>query len=97
MKVGDLVKFQEACKTAVEYFLREWGDGSLDSVKDIENKWLFYGGQGGMYGRQGITIDKKSGEIDLFYLPDEGNFELLDKAVEISVPKEFKYNNTTSQ
>ena len=43
-----------------------------------------------VYGKQCITIDKDTGERELFYLPNDKNFELLDNAVDIVIPEEYK-------
>lgn len=87
------MKFEEACKKAMEYFKKEYGDTGLCSIRDLGSKWLFDGSdneQRVVYGKQGITVDKKTGELELFYLPDETNFELLDDAVDVNIPEEYK-------
>ncbi|MDD6441948.1 MAG: hypothetical protein PUG71_07565 [bacterium] len=41
---------------------------------DLGESWLFEGENKDIvivYGKQGITIDKKNGELKVFYLPDE--------------------------
>ena len=87
------MKFKSACNKAMEYFKKEYGDTGLCSIKDLGDKWLFDGSddeQSIVYGKQGITIDKKTGEMELFQLPNEKNFELLGDAVDISIPEEYK-------
>lgn len=87
------MKFEIACKKAMEYFKKEYGDTGLCSIKDLGDKWLFDGSdkeQSIVYGKPGITIDKKTGEMELFHLPNEKNFELLDAALDISIPEEYK-------
>ncbi len=87
------MKFKSACNKAMEYFKKEYGDTGLCSIKDLGDKWLFDGSddeQSIVYGKQGITIDKKTGEMELFQLPNEKNFELLDDAADISIPEEYK-------
>lgn len=87
------MKFKSACEKAMNYFQKEYGDTGFCSIKDLGDRWLFDGASassGTVYGKQGITIDKKTGEIDLFYLPDDKNFELLEEAVEIVIPEEYR-------
>lgn len=43
-----------------------------------------------MYGKQRITIDKKTGIIKLFVLPDIKKFELLEKAKGTEVPEKYR-------
>ena len=87
------MKFELACKKAMEYFKKEYGDTGLCSIKDLGDKCLFDGSddeQSIVYGKQGITVDKKTGKLEIFYLPDEVNFKLLDNATDVDIPEEYK-------
>ena len=82
-----------ACKKAMEYFKKEYGDIGFCSIKDLGEKWLFDGNDADktvVYGKPGITIDKKNGEQNFFFLPDIENFKLLDKAINIEIPIEYR-------
>ena len=77
----------------MNYFEKEYGDTGLCLIMDIGDRWLFDGASAQsetIYGKQGITIDKNTGEIDLFYLPNDKNFELLEDAVDIVILEEYK-------
>lgn len=87
------MKFRLACEKAMEYFKENYGDSGFCSIQDLGECWLFEGkNKNGLviYGKPGITINKESGKQELFCLPDEKNFELLDEAVEIVVPEEYR-------
>lgn len=87
------MKFETACKKAMNYFSKEYGDAGLASIKDLGDKWLFDGANEDssvVYGKQCITIDKDTGEREIFCLPNEKNFKLLENAVDIVVPEEYK-------
>lgn len=87
------MKFGLACAKAMDYFKKEYGDVGFVSIKDIGGKWLFNGANAErsvVYGRPGVTVDKDTGELDFFFLPDENNFALLDKATDIEIPEEYR-------
>lgn len=63
------MKFETACKKAMNYFSKEYGDAGLASIKDLGDKWLFDGANEDssvVYGKQCITIDKDTGEREIF-------------------------------
>lgn len=87
------MEFVIACKTALKHFRREYGDTGFYSIKDIGDRWVFFGGDKKgrvFYGKMGITIEKNGDKIDYFYLPDKHNFELLDHAKDVEVPEKFR-------
>lgn len=87
------MKFETACKTAMEYFKKEYGDVGFSSIRDLGDKWLFDGANAErsvVYGKHGITIKKSSGKQELFYLPNEKNFQLLDKSTEMEIPENYR-------
>lgn len=89
------MKFESACEKAMEYFRKNYGDSGFCSIRDLGECWLFDGkNKDGLvvYGKLGITINKKSEELKLFCLPDEKNFELIDGAIEIVVPEKYRVN-----
>lgn len=87
------MNFNCACEKALKYYKNEWDDIGLAGIYDLGEKWLFYGRDKQdkrVYGKPGITINKKTGEQDYFYLPDDDNFRLMEDAEEIEVPKIFR-------
>lgn len=87
------MKFENACQIAMDYFKKEYGDVGLLPVFDIGDRWVFSGynvKHETLYGKQSVAVNKNTGEQTVFYLPDEKNFKLLDKATEIQVPKEYR-------
>lgn len=88
--------FAEACEKAMQYFRDKWNDIGLCSIQDLGDKWLFNGENSEnkvVYGKQGITIDKKTGNISLFVLPDVNNFKILEGAKNIEIPGKYVVNN----
>ena len=77
---------QEACEQALAYFRIQNRD-SIASALDAQSHWIFYPGTPGQaeYGLAGIKIDKESGAVETFILPDEENFELLERAVKVEL------------
>lgn len=95
MRQVSSMKFEEACEKALDYFRKEYNDSGLRSARDLKESWLFEGANEDgvvVYGKQDVTIDKKSGELDLFYLPNEENFKRLDEAVKIELPEKYRIN-----
>ena len=43
-----------------------------------------------MYGMPTLAINKESGEVSFFELPNDENFRILKTAKEIELPKEYK-------
>lgn len=85
--------FEEACRLALKYFKKNYGDIGLFPALDIGDRWVFNGDNIKHkinYSRQLISVSKLTGELDLFYLPDNENFKLLEKATEIPVPNKYK-------
>lgn len=56
------MKFESACRIAMDYFKKEYDDVGLCSIQDLGEKWLFGGADAELsviYGKPGVTIDKK--------------------------------------
>lgn len=86
------MKFETACKKAMDFLKKEYGDDGFSSIMDLGDRWLFDGTDAKrtiFYGKPGVTIDKKSGTLGFFLLPDEKNFELLNEAIEVEIPKNY--------
>ena len=87
------MKFEAACKKAMRYFEKEYGDTGLISIMDLGDKWLFDGANEDssvVYGKQCITIDKDTGEREIFYLPNDKNFELLENVEKMIIPENYR-------
>lgn len=86
------MKFENACEKALQYLNNEWGDTGFSSILDLGGKWLFNGinkEKSVVYGKQGVTVNKETGKIELFILPNENNFNLLDLAVDVDIPEKY--------
>ncbi len=81
------MKLDEAYKIATEYFIKLCNKAvNNDSILDAGSHWIFYPGYEGVteFGIEGIKIEKKTGNIEVFILPNDENFELLDRATKIT-------------
>ena len=88
-----MMKYDEACKKAFDYY-KKHGKKGINEVNDLGESWLFAGGDPEAIddGGYSITVDKTTGKIEPFILPDKDNFKLLDKAVQMDIPDKYKYN-----
>ena len=87
-----MIDINKACEIAVDYFKKEQGKTGVCEILDAGNVWIIFGGNEGEVeiGAVDITVNKDDGTIALFILPSSENFELMNNAVEIDVPQEFK-------
>ena len=64
--------YKEACNKAQEMFARKGYLNKVDSACDLPDKWLFFGrfSEGAVieFGGKPISVDKKSGEAEWFYI-----------------------------
>ncbi len=79
------------CKTAIkivkEYF-NQREDIIITQVYDAENMWVVFTSTLGKeniprFDSIRLAVDKMSGKIDSFYLPDRKNFDLLKSAKKV--------------
>ena len=84
-----MTDFESAVKAANDYLLEEEGL-PVNKAFDAETHWIFYAvpEEGPGIGNAGVKVDKTTGKLEDFILPDDANFELLDRAKEIEVPPE---------
>ena len=82
-----MLNINEAYEKAVTYFKKN-NDYSIACALDAGTHWIFYPGKPDVVevGSKGIKIEKKSGLIEDFILPDDENFELLDRAEKVDIP-----------
>lgn len=64
--------YKEACSKAQKMFAQKGYLGKVDSACDLPDKWLFFGrfkeDSVIEYGSRPISVDKKSGVADWFYI-----------------------------
>lgn len=77
----------EAYEKAVSFF-KENAVYDIACALDAETHWIFYPGKSNEIeiGSAGIKIEKAGGVIEPFVLPDDENFELLDRSVKMDIP-----------
>ncbi len=82
----------EGCERASDYFRRIEGINGIAKALDGKNVWIFYPGKADeiTIGGIGICMDKTTGEISDFILPSLENFAILETAVPLDVPNQFK-------
>lgn len=87
-----MISFESGCKAAFDYY-KEQGKKGLSEANDLGDVWLFAGGDPDVIedGGYAITVDKENGEIAEFILPDRKNFERLEKAEPVDIPKEYAF------
>lgn len=75
--------YSKAYESAQFYFQGQ----AIICVLDAQSHWIFYAGETGTVeiGSSGIKISKETGKIEDFILPDEENFELLDRATKMDI------------
>lgn len=75
------MNYTEALAAAEQHFnhLKKTG---VTYALDAKTHWIFYGGIEGKveYGGAGIKIEKETGKMEDFLLPNEENFKLLEQA-----------------
>ena len=79
-----MITFEEGLKIANEY-LKDADDTQVESALDAGTCWIFYGEP--CIGGAGVKINKETANAEDFILPDEENFELLERAVKIELPQ----------
>ena len=85
-----MTDFEDAVKAANEYLLDAEGL-PVTKALDAQTHWVFFAvpKEGYAVGNAGVKVDKQSGKLEDFILPDDENFELLDRAKDIDIPPEF--------
>ena len=81
--------FREALEQANAFFQQK-GEGTVVCALDAVTHWIFYGGEPGVtqVGSAGIKINRETGEVNEFILPDIDNFELLDQATPVELEED---------
>ena len=87
-----MLSFEEACQKAYCFFIENTQQIAIYSAMDAGDFWIFFGDTEGYIdvGGQGIKINKESGKIEEFTLPDLENFRIMKNAVALEVSSEFK-------
>lgn len=87
-RCDEIMGLLEARNKANDYFMQNCNAKVNDAgILDAETHWIFYPGQEGIveFGQEGIKIEKTSGIIESFILPDDENFELLARSSKINL------------
>ena len=80
-----MLEREDAINIANEFFQKKNGT-YITRLLEAPTHWICYGGPAGrIVGKMGIKIEKMTGKVDKFILPNEENFALLDKAVKIEI------------
>ena len=82
------MKPTEACKIVID----ENGSVKINSIVDVGAAYVIgiCGKNGEEIGEPPISVNKRTGETDVFYLPDANNFKLIESGVSIDVPEQYK-------
>lgn len=84
------ITYNEALEKAIEYFNTHSQNNKISKALENSEGWIFYNFIGFKVGAAGIKVDKQSGNISTFILPNKENFELLKNSKEIEVPEEYR-------
>lgn len=81
-----MIDFSNALEIAKTYYLKNNVTDILEAY-DADGVWIIFGGKKGCpeIGSSGISIDKTTGDMKDFILPSAENFDLLNKAKEITL------------
>ena len=87
-----MITFEKGCKIAFDHY-KKHGKNGLCEANDLGDSWLFAAGDPEAVedGGYSITVDKATGKIEPFILPNMENFRRLEKAVQMTVPDEYAY------
>lgn len=77
---------------ACEIVIAENGNVKINSIVDIGDAFVIgiCGERGEEIGEPPIYVDKRTGETEVFYLPDATNFARLESGVIIDIPVQYK-------
>ena len=88
-----MLSFERACSMAYNYFCDVNIKKGIDKAYESDNIWIFFGRnfEDGEteYGNTPISISKENGEGLLFHLGFEKNYETLESAKKVEVPKQY--------
>ncbi len=82
------MELKEAVKLANTYFKNTYSTNvNMSGILDAVTHWIFYPGQDDIveFGIEGVKIEKNTGKMESFILPDDKNFELLDHATKVKL------------
>jgi len=91
-----MINLEEACKIAIEKFIRKDYCNGLVDIVDIGDRWLLFGT---MFGEPGVTefgncpyaVNKENGECKEFPISIIENFDLYYEGEVIEVPEEYRF------
>ena len=84
-----MIKLETALKIANEHLMKMEGSVAKTAL-DTQTCWIFFASseEEPSIGGAGVKVDKNTGELKDFILPNDENFELLEKSHEIELPPE---------
>lgn len=83
-----IMELMDALEKANNHFLNVYNQKvNKAGVLDAVTYWIFFPGEEGIveFGVEGVKIEKSSGKMAPFILPDDENFKLLDQATKIKM------------
>lgn len=90
----DMISLEEACKIAVENFVREDYLNGVVNIIDIGDRWLIFGTMFEEpvveYGNCPYAVSKDSGECEEFPISIMENFDLYYKGEDVEIPEEYR-------
>ena len=66
-------------------FFQEQLGCSAATLMDADTHWLGFSDRADEVGGYGVKIDKQTGAVERFILPDAQNFALLNRAVRVEL------------
>ena len=86
----------DAVNMANKYF-ESINKGKVSCALDTDTHWIFYGGDPNVveFGGSGIKIEKETGIMEDFYLPDIENFRLLDQSHKLIIENDEQHEGDT--
>ena len=84
-----MIKYEDACELAYDYFNMKSKENIITSAHEHKSYWIFFGGVPDKieYGSSGIKINKSTGAVEWFMLPQE--LDVFLEAEDIPVPDKF--------
>ena len=87
-----MLNLTDACYLAREYFRKTVGENGIQTIHETPKEWVFCSGKYGAreYGSLFIAISKQNGRIQLLKMPSDEAFQIMDVALSIEVPIDYR-------
>ena len=87
------LEFMNACEEAKNRLIKDGYMPYITEIVDIGDRWLFFGEiddkDGADYGNNPVSVTKKTGNVNDFYLGDIENYKLYENGADVEIPKEY--------